>query len=243
MSTFFISDLHLDASRARVTEAFYSFVETIVLPSNPSVSLYILGDFFDAWIGDDDDSEFAIDLQQKLRAYTARGATIFFQHGNRDFLVGEQFAAATGLTLLEEQTLIELDGKPTLLMHGDSLCVDDKEYMQFRAQVRTPAWQQQVLQLPLEERRGMAAQMRSQSKHMNAMKAEDIMDVNATAVHSAMLNAGVKNLIHGHTHRPAIHTFDLDGEPATRMVLGDWDSKAWYITQHQGELSLRNFPI
>ncbi|WP_185906606.1 UDP-2,3-diacylglucosamine diphosphatase [Teredinibacter haidensis] len=243
MTDYFISDLHLEASRAPVAEAFFRFVEQTVIPEAPSNKLYILGDFFDAWVGDDDDNPLALNVQQKLLSYTQAGLSLYFQHGNRDFLVGAQFAQATGAQLLPEEHVIQLADRSALLMHGDSLCIDDEAYMQFRAQVRNPAWQQQILQLPLEQRRLMAQQLRAQSQSMNAMKAEDIMDVNAEEVTAALLRHDVITLIHGHTHRPAVHDIDVNGNKAQRLVLGDWGENAWFIKADSEGLTLHHFAI
>ncbi|SMF40604.1 UDP-2,3-diacylglucosamine hydrolase [Alteromonadaceae bacterium Bs31] len=244
MRSFFISDLHLQASRPTIAEAFNSFVEKIVLEYQAEAAqLFILGDFFDAWVGDDEDDPFYTGIKNEVANFSKRGLNIFFQHGNRDFLVGEKFAEETGLTLIPEKHCINLEGEDTLLMHGDSLCVDDKEYMQFRQQVRNPAWQQQILQLPLEQRRAMAAQLREQSQSMNAMKAEDIMDVNEQEVEGVLQDAGVNTLIHGHTHRPAVHELSLKSGSARRMVLGDWDIYGWYICHDEHGLRLEKFTL
>ncbi|WP_045859605.1 UDP-2,3-diacylglucosamine diphosphatase [Teredinibacter purpureus] len=245
MTDFFISDLHLHASRSAIAEAFFSFVEKTVLSKDegdPSQNrLYILGDFFDAWIGDDDDDTFAASVKLKLRGYANTGLQLFFQHGNRDFLIGNDFASATGMTLLQEEHVITVNGDAVLLMHGDSLCVDDVEYMQFRAQVRNTEWQQQILQLPLEQRRVMAQQLRSQSQSMNAMKAEDIMDVNAQEVENALARHELSILIHGHTHRPNVH--ELKEQQGLRYVLGDWESNGWYIRADEKGLQLLSFTL
>ncbi|WP_185230398.1 UDP-2,3-diacylglucosamine diphosphatase [Teredinibacter franksiae] len=243
MADFFISDLHLKASREDLAEAFSRFVEQHLLPASRGNTLYILGDFFDAWIGDDEDEPFYLGILETLRNWTDSGLTIYFMSGNRDFLVGEAFAAKTGVTLLAEEHLIALNRQPVLLMHGDSLCTDDTEYMGFRAQVRNVTWQQTVLQVPLAQRRVMAQQLRQQSQSMNATKAEDIMDVNADAVNAVMAKHGVTCLIHGHTHRPKVHDLAVEGTEAKRYVLGDWDSHGWYICANEQGLSLHSFPI
>ncbi len=244
MRSFFISDLHLRASQEKVTAAFLQFVESTVLEYQAEASqLFILGDFFDAWIGDDEDEPSVGALKQKLRSYSDQGLNIFFQHGNRDFLVGEKFAAETGIALIPEKHCVKLDGEPVLLMHGDTLCIDDLEYMAFRKQVRDTTWQQQMLQLPLEKRRAMAAQYRAQSLSLNAMKAEDIMDVNEQEVKKVMQQAGVKKLIHGHTHRPDVHDLTLDKGIAQRMVLGDWGKYGWYICHDEHGLQLHRFSL
>ena len=157
--------------------------------------------------------------------------------------MGEKFAAQAGAQILPEYTTIDQYGEPTLLLHGDSLCTDDAQYIAFRQQVRSPQWQQQVLSQPLAARRVLAAQMREKSQAMNSLKAEDIMDVNQTEVVNAMKNAGVQRMIHGHTHRPAVHALDVNGKPAERFVLGDWHDKAWAIVAEAGKTELISWSI
>ncbi|WP_018014366.1 UDP-2,3-diacylglucosamine diphosphatase [Teredinibacter turnerae] len=235
---YFISDLHLQPDRPDLVAAFYRFIDTYLQDAD---ELYILGDFFDAWIGDDEDAPFYLDIAARLNLLSTQGVAIYFQHGNRDFLIGEQFAKSAGVTLLPEQHKTLLAGEPVLLMHGDSLCIDDTEYMAFRNQVRSAAWQQQVLALPLEQRRAMAAQLRSQSSSMNAMKAEDIMDVNPEAVAQAMRKFDVSTMLHGHTHRPAVHEIELNSHHGKRFVLGDWNTTGWFIRANASELQLVEF--
>lgn len=219
MPTLFISDLHLDSARPRITELFLQFLEH---EARQAETLYILGDFFEAWIGDDDPDPHHARVMDGLSALTETGVPVYFMHGNRDFLIGNGFAQRTGCRLLEDPTVIELNGTSTLLMHGDTLCTDDTEYQQFRAMVREPAWQRSFLAKPLAERRAFAARARSESKSRTRGKSEYIMDVNQQAVERAMLEHGVTRLIHGHTHRPAIHPFQAGGKSLTRIVLGDW---------------------
>ncbi len=241
MSTFFISDLHLASDQPRLFAAFEAFLQG---PARNAESLYILGDFFDAWIGDDDDDEFLATVKNLLSRYSAAGTTVYVLHGNRDFLLGKTFAEQTGSTLLAESTVIDLYGRQVLIMHGDSLCTQDVEYQQFRAMVRNPSWQQQVLALPLPQRRLMAANLRQQSQSMNAMKAEDIMDVTPEEVTQALRNAAVNLLIHGHTHRPDRHRVSLDGLDAERIVLGAWHDQGWFLQAGaDGSLDLRSFAI
>lgn len=240
MTTLFISDLHLHESRPAVTEAFYQFLDN---RASGAEALYILGDFFDAWIGDDDDAPLNAEVAQHLRQLSDHGTRIYVMHGNRDFLLGENFAKTAGATLIADPTLIDLYGQPTLLMHGDTLCTLDTEYQAFRQQVRSSAWQQQILAQPLAARRALAAQIRAQSKSMNSMKAEDIMDVTPEEVVRVMRDAGVRQLIHGHTHRPARHPLAIDGMAAERIVLGDWHDSAWCVYADPGGLELRHWPI
>ncbi|MBI5040345.1 MAG: UDP-2,3-diacylglucosamine diphosphatase [Gammaproteobacteria bacterium] len=219
-TTLFISDLHLDARRPAITTLFQDLLAGL----DPQVcaGLYILGDLFEAWIGDDNDDAHDQRILAALHATTARGIPIWVMHGNRDFLLGETFAHATGCTLLADPTLIQLNGEPTLLMHGDTLCTDDHEYQQFRTLVRNPAWQQQFLAKPLAERRAIAANLRETSRQRTGEKDAEIMDVNPQTVEATLRAHGVRRLIHGHTHRPATHNLSIDGERAQRIVLGDW---------------------
>lgn len=223
MTTLFISDLHLDKHRPQVTTAFERFME-IMAPRCDR--LYILGDFFEVWIGDDDDCAFNAHIVHLLQQFTDRGGELYFMVGNRDFLIGADFAHRSGATLLEDPTVIDLYGTPTLLMHGDSLCTDDIDYMSFRQQARSPQWQQQLLSQPLAARREIARKLREQSQNMNSLKADDIMDVNHNEVMRIMNDTKVSRLIHGHTHRPQVHTLDNGKE---RMVLGDWHDDLWWI--------------
>lgn len=218
MTTLFISDLHLDGSRPAVTQLFFSFLAG---EARRADALYILGDLFEAWIGDDDDDAHHQAVLSRLQALS-RTVPVAVMHGNRDFLLGERFARESGCRLLAEAEVVHLYGVPTLLMHGDQLCTDDDAYQAFRRTARDPGWQRDMLARPLAERRAIARQARDRSAIENAMKADAIMDVNADAVADAMRRHGVRRMIHGHTHRPAVHELDLGGTPATRIVLGDW---------------------
>lgn len=219
MTTLFISDLHLQGARPDITDRFFRFLETEAAEAE---ALYILGDLFEAWIGDDDPDEHNREVQAAMRRLTDAGVAGYFMHGNRDFLIGDAFAERTGFTLLDDPVVHEFHGTPVLLSHGDAYCTDDVDYQAFRRQSRNPAWQQQVLAMPVEQRRALAGKVRAESQAAMVDKAEDIMDVNAGAVAAGLREAGVTTLVHGHTHRPAIHDLDLDGTPATRIVLGDW---------------------
>lgn len=237
MKLLFISDLHLDESRPEVTESFLTFLKD---RASKADALYILGDFFEVWIGDDDDAPLASSIQQQLLKLSRGGTAVFIMHGNRDFLYGERFCQNSGASLLSDPTLIEVASKSCLLMHGDSLCTDDAEYMAFRQQARNPAWQEQLLSQPLEVRRLLAQQLRQQSKSMSAMKAEDIMDVNSDAVAQVLTEHNADILIHGHTHRPARHSLDNGKE---RIVLGDWHDNAWCISADEHEIKLESWTI
>mgnify|MGYP001827634593 FL=1 len=217
--TLFISDLHLDPERPAVTELFLELLDTRARGAD---AIYILGDLFEAWVGDDDTGPMNLAVCEGLKKCAVAGTPVFIMHGNRDFLLGARFATASGCTLLGDPTLIDLYGTPTLLMHGDLLCTDDTEYMAFRRMVRDSEWQRQLLSKPLEERQQMARDMRDRSREQTGGKPESIMDVNNEAVIKTMTEHKVQRLIHGHTHRPAIHDLLISGEPAQRIVLGDW---------------------
>lgn len=217
--TLFISDLHLHASRPEVTDFFLRFLAGTAREAS---ALYILGDLFEVWIGDDDDEPHHREVIAALRAFTASGPPCFFVRGNRDFLIGRRFGAETGIRLLEEPTVALIESQRVLLMHGDLLCTDDHSYQTFRRRVRNPQLQAAFLALPLTVRRWVATKARRRSQTLSACKPDYITDVNAQAVAAAMREHDVRCLLHGHTHRPAVHRFDLDGAVATRIVLGDW---------------------
>ncbi|PLW69439.1 UDP-2,3-diacylglucosamine diphosphatase [Pseudohalioglobus lutimaris] len=233
--TLFISDLHLDTARPDITGALAAFLQN----NNDCDTLYVLGDLFEVWVGDDDDSSFAAQIADLFRSFTAAGPALKLMQGNRDFLLGEAFCTSVGATLLADPSVIDLYGTPTLLMHGDSLCTGDSEYMAFRATARDAQWQADLLAKPLAERRAFAAHLRSASKEASSNKAEDIMDVTPSEVDRVMVEAGVSRLIHGHTHRPARHR-SAQGE---RIVLGDWDSRGWCIEATSSSFELLDFPI
>jgi UDP-2,3-diacylglucosamine hydrolase len=220
VATIFISDLHLDDGRPHITALFERLLASDEVRSADAV--YILGDLVDAWIGDDDDAALPARIAQATRSLSEADVPVYFMAGNRDFLLGSAYAARAGLTLLEDGTVHALYGRPTLLMHGDVLCTDDVAYQAVRQQVRQPQWQAQILAMPLPARRAFAAKAREDSRAHTGTTGEAIMDVNQQAVATTMREAGVTRLIHGHTHRPAIHHFDLDGRAAERIVLGDW---------------------
>lgn len=216
MTTLFISDLHLDDSRPAVTMLFLDWLRGEAMRAE---ALYILGDLFEAYIGDDDDATLVATVADALRNVSDRGVRVHFMHGNRDFLVGDAFAERAGLTLLPETAVVDLYGTPTLLLHGDTLCLDDIAYQRIRVQLRDPAWQRQFLAQPLAARRAFAAQARAESAKHTGMTDAAIMDVTPAAVEQALAEHGVRRMIHGHTHRPATHGLDRGGE---RIVLGDW---------------------
>jgi UDP-2,3-diacylglucosamine hydrolase len=233
--TVFISDLHLDPGRPAVTAALAGFLHD----NTHRDALYILGDLFEAWVGDDDDAALASEVATLLEHFARSGPDLYLMRGNRDFLLGDAYCARCKATLLDDPSVIDLYGEPTLLMHGDSLCTADAEYMRFRRTARDPAWQAELLGKPLAERRELAAQLRAMSADANSNKAEDIMDVTPSEVQRVMQSAGVRRLLHGHTHRPARHQ-----EPAgERIVLGDWHDHGWYVEAAPGRLELISFRI
>jgi UDP-2,3-diacylglucosamine hydrolase len=237
MHTLFIADLHLDASRPRITRLFEDFLAGDEARSADAV--YILGDLVEAWIGDDDDAELPARIAAATHGLRDAGVPVYFMVGNRDFLLGEAFAQRAGFTMLDDGVVHDLYGRPTLLMHGDVLCTDDVAYQAVRRQVRTPEWKAQILAMPLDARRAFAAKAREDSRAHTGSTMETIMDVNAIAVADVMREAGVTRLIHGHTHRPSIHRFDLDGQPAERIVLGDWYEQGSVLRVTPAQVELR----
>lgn len=241
MNTLFIADLHLDASRPRATDAFARFLAG--LPGTCR-QLFILGDLFESWIGDDDDAPLPAQIAALLRARADAGLAIAFMAGNRDFALGPDYAARAGFGLLTDPAPINLSGRPALLMHGDTLCTDDTAYQAFRAQVRDPAWLANMLAQPLAARRAFAVQARAGSREHTAATAETIMDVNADAVAEAFRHHDVDLIIHGHTHRPAVHEQIVDGRRCTRIVLGDWyEQGTVLVADDDGSLRLETVAI
>lgn len=223
MSTLFISDLHLDASRPHITRLFVDFVRD---EASRAAALYILGDLFEAWIGDDAVDETAAQVAEALSGLHARGVPCFFIHGNRDFLLGDTYARRARMTLLPDPSVVEVEGERILLMHGDTLCTDDAPYQAFRAQSRDPKWQRAFLARPVTERQAFAAQARAESQRYTRAAVDAITDVNADAVVMALRTQRVERLVHGHTHRPDRHGIEIDRMPAERIVLGDWYEQA-----------------
>lgn len=216
----FVSDLHLDPARPHITGLFLRFLQQ---EATQAPALYIPGDLFEAWIGDDDDAPLATTVAEGLKAVAEGGTYIGFIRGNRDFLVGHDYAARAGFEILPDPSVITLGGEPILLLHGDLLCWDDTGYQAVRRQVRDPAWQRALLARPLAERRAFAEAARASSAaHQNAMLTLETGDATAAAVADYFRRYGVRRMIHGHTHRPAIHTVEVDGRARERIVLGDW---------------------
>ena len=224
MTTLFISDLHLDAARPTITELFGRFLRE---DARGADALYILGDLFEVWVGDDDPSDTGAFVASGLRALSDAGTPVFFIRGNRDFLLGDDYARRAGMAILPDPAVVMLYGKPTLLMHGDTLCTDDVAYQAFRAQTRNPQWQAQFLAQPLAARLVFAQQARAASKaHQCGLRdngtMETITDVAPTTVDGALARFRIDTLIHGHTHRPAVHALAVEGRRCERIVLGDW---------------------
>jgi len=224
--TFFIADLHLDSEKPEIMTLFTNFLSK---RARFAKALYILGDLFEVWIGDDEDSPFYSNIIKALRQLTAQGVPVFILHGNRDFLLGENFMHATGCQLLSDFTVISLYGTPTLLMHGDTLCTLDTDYQAFRQQVRDPQWQAQFLSYPLAQRRILAQQARQQSIAQTNTYDEAKMDVTMEALESVLKEHDVYHVIHGHTHKPALHEFTWRDQTARRYVLGDWQANSAMI--------------
>ncbi len=239
-----ISDLHLQESRPDITRAFVDFVAAVPAACR---RFFILGDLFELWIGDDAESPLADEVAASLQALASRGVKICLMHGNRDFLIGDDYAAHCGGELVSEPFELEVDGADWLLLHGDALCIDDTGYMEFRRMVRNPAWQREFLARPLAERQAWADRAREQSQAATAGKPAEIMDVNHGAVLDLIRDSGRHRILHGHTHRPAVHELPEAGpnpdEPALRVVLGDWDRQGWYAAIDGARFTLRNFSL
>jgi len=219
LDTLFISDLHLDAAEPATGAQFIDFLAT---RAGNAEALYILGDLFEAWVGDDDREPYRDRICVALASLAERGVACYVMHGNRDFLLHSGFASRSGARMIDDPIIIDLYGEPALLTHGDALCVADRPYQLLRGVVRSARWQRQFLHLPLTLRRGLAERARQGSQRHTQRTASQIMDVDQAAVSAAMRACGVHTLIHGHTHRPAVHQFELDGRPARRIVLGAW---------------------
>ncbi|MDP1697620.1 MAG: UDP-2,3-diacylglucosamine diphosphatase [Xanthomonadaceae bacterium] len=239
--TLFISDLHLDASRPQATAAFIDFLADEAVRAD---ALYILGDLFEAWLGDDDDAPLADTVAMALHTLEQRGVAVYFQRGNRDFLLGTNYARRCGMRLLPDPSVIDLYAAPTLLSHGDLLCSDDITYQQFRQQVRSPEWQSEFLAQPLSERAAFAVRARAASHAHQQGIDETISDVTADTVNQWFERFGIQRMIHGHTHRPAIHVPAADPGTWQRIVLGDWYHQGSVLRiAADGETTLRCLPF
>ncbi|MFS0827164.1 UDP-2,3-diacylglucosamine diphosphatase [Pseudomonas phoenicis] len=235
-----ISDLHLQEQRPDITRAF---LDLLAGPARQAKALYILGDFFEAWIGDDAMTPFQRSICQALRQLSDSGTQVLLMHGNRDFLIGKAFCKAAGCILLPDPCVVELSGERVLLMHGDTLCTQDVAYMKLRRYLRNPLTLWVLRHLPLSTRHKLARKLRSESRAQTRMKASDIVDVTLEEVPRQMAAHGVRTLIHGHTHRPAVHDLLVEGQPARRIVLGDWERSGWAVQADEHGLRLYSFPI
>lgn len=237
--TLFISDLHLSADFPTSCARFFTFIENQAVKAD---ALYILGDFFDKWIGDDNLSTFNLAIMKRLRSLSNQHIPIYLLHGNHDFLLGKKFSEVTGVTIINDPTVINLYGKATLLTHGDILCSLDKKHQRYRKVYTNRILQRLFLFIPLRYRRQIANRLRHHSIDRTKHLAENIMDVTVNAVENAMQNSKTNLMIHGHTHRPAIHQHTVQYQPATRIVLDSWHQHGNYlIYHHDGRFQLRNF--
>jgi len=239
-TSLFISDLHLDPGRPEGIQLFDDFIRSKAVDAD---QLFILGDLFEYWLGDDacEHSGYQA-ISESLAFLACHNTKLYFMHGNRDFLVGTDFASSASSLLLPDPTVFRLNGLDVLLMHGDSLCTDDVAHQQFRAMTRSNEWKNNILSKTINEREEFARQLRMNSQKGNEEKLESIMDVNQAAVEAAMQEHNVRLLIHGHTHRTAIHKFQLAGKTAHRIVLGDWYQKGNYLVHDQTKYSLFSYP-
>ena len=239
MTTLFISDLHLEAGRPEIGEQFLSFLGD---EARDAEALYILGDLFEVWLGDDDPNPYYTSMKVAIRELTDSGVPVFFMHGNRDFTIGEIFSGETGVEILDDPVVVDLYGQSVLLSHGDALCTDDVQYQQVRTMTRNPEWQTMMLAKSIEERIAFSIQARKDSMaHSNSVSAE-IMDVNLEAVVATLRQHGTAIMLHGHTHRPAIHDVDLGNRLATRIVLGDWFEQGSVVRWDENGPRLETMP-
>ena len=243
MSTLFISDLHLDAADPAPGAQFQGFLRERAQSAD---ALYILGDLFETWVGDDDDDAYRARICDSLAALTGRGVPCYVMHGNRDFLYARRFEQRTGATVIADPLTLDLYGQQVLITHGDALCVADRSYQRLRGIVRNPAWQRRFMALPLSLRRALAGRARAGSRKHIQRAAYQIMDVDEQVVRDVMRACAVRTLIHGHTHRPAVHEFELDGAAARRIVLGAWHDSGscltWSAAGFQLQTLLRGGP-
>ena len=219
MSTLFVSDLHLEAERPDIGNQFIEFLKTDAMEAD---DLYILGDLFEAWVGDDDPNAHYHKIKNAIRKVVDKGVPVYFMHGNRDFMIGRQFANETGVEILKDPYPVTMYGQKALLSHGDAMCLDDVQYQRVRTMVRNPDWQASMLAKPLKERLRIAEEARRQSLERTLNLSMNIMDVSEDEVKRVIKEHGVDVLLHGHTHRPDVHTVDLGNRKAKRIVLGDW---------------------
>lgn len=240
MLSYFIADLHLTQERSDITDCFLNFLENDAIKAE---SLYILGDLFEYWVGDNDDNPFVITVATALKKLSRGGTRIFFIQGNRDFLLGKKYANRCGMTLLSDVEEIDLYGQKAIIMHGDTLCTADLDYQAFRKKSRSWWWQAFMKNLPLSLKRKIASDYRKKSTIATSKKRPEIMDVTQLEVEKVLATHNCQLLIHGHTHRPAVHNFDVQGKPCQRIVLGDWfEQGAWLKVTDTG-MELLNQPF
>nr|WP_253206520.1 UDP-2,3-diacylglucosamine diphosphatase [Pseudomonas chlororaphis] len=233
-----ISDLHLEEERPDITRAF---LDLLGGRARSAQALYILGDFFEVWIGDDAMTPYQLSICQALRELSDSGTQVFLMHGNRDFMLGKAFCKAAGATLLKDPSVVDFYGEPVLLMHGDSLCTRDEAYMRMRRYLRNPVSLWILRHLPLRTRHKLARKLRNESRAQTRMKANDIVDVTPDEVPRIMQEFEVRTLVHGHTHRPAIHKLQIGDQAAKRIVLGDWDRQGWALQVDEQGFQLAAF--
>ncbi|MCF2919424.1 UDP-2,3-diacylglucosamine diphosphatase [Pseudoalteromonas sp. APAL1] len=226
--SYFIADLHLTENRPDITAAFFDFLDSKIINDDVD-ALYILGDFFEVWVGDDYQTDLSVSVATRLSQVSESGTKVFFIHGNRDFIMREGYAKSASMTLLPEQVVIDLYGTPTVILHGDEMCTQDVEYQKFRKKSRGWWWPKLMLAMPLWYRKKIARNAREKSKQSQAGKALEILDVTEDAVLAMFKKHQVKNMIHGHTHRPNVHYYNVNGETHTRTVLGDWYEQGSYL--------------
>jgi len=239
MRRLFVSDVHLDAERPDATEQFLAFLDA---EARRAAALYILGDLFEAWVGDDDRATNNERVCRALRALADSGVACFALHGNRDFLLGAGFSARSGCRLLTDPVIAQLHGERVLLTHGDALCTDDHSYQELRSIVRQSRWQRRFLALPRSHREVLADEVRAGSRRHTSRTVPYIMDVNAAAVAVAFRVTRTRRMIHGHTHRPGVHALEVDGESVERIVLGAWYEQGSYLSCEGGRYELRSLP-
>tara|TARA_Y100001956_G_scaffold46211_1_gene44923 strand:- start:3787 stop:4518 length:732 start_codon:yes stop_codon:yes gene_type:complete len=240
MTTLFISDLHLSPSTPDINACFIKFMREEAIHAE---ALYVLGDLFEFWIGDDDKSDFATTIRSEFKQLTQAGVPTFFTQGNRDFLVGKRFAKQTGVTLLGDETVIDLYGKKAIILHGDTLCTRDVSYLKYREKVHQP-WLQWVFnRIPMFIKKKIVSKVQSDIKDDKQTKSLDIMDVTQSEVESVMAANNVDLMIHGHTHRPKVHTFDISGQTNTRIVLGDWYTQGSVLSYDKETFDLQTRPF
>ena len=240
--TYFIADLHLSENRPDITAAFFQFLDAHIIDQDVD-ALYILGDFFEVWVGDDYVTELSTEVAKHLKAVRDNGTPIYFVHGNRDFIMRDKYAKQAGMTLLPEQMVIDLYGTPTVILHGDEMCTQDIEYQKFRKKGRGWWWPRLMLAMPLWYRRKVAQNAREKSKQNQAGKALEILDVTEEAVLDTFAKHQVQHMIHGHTHRPNVHHYQVNDQTLTRTVLGDWYTQGSYLVVTEHTQTLVNKPF